>query len=84
MLCHDVGGLKEQITHGKEGFFVEINNISDWIEKISLLYKNTSLYKTLSKNAYEKSKQFSLTNSIHQFETIYTNTIDQTPPHANG
>ncbi len=75
VLCHKLGGLIEQITHNKNGFFIKTNSITDWVHHILLLFNNQDLYNQMAENALKKSTLFNIKRNITNFSTYYTKHI---------
>lgn len=68
-------GPREIITDGIDGFLVEQNNIKEFANKICLLIENEQLRKEMGKNAFEKSKQFSIDKIMPQWLTLFNDLI---------
>lgn len=64
-------GHKEMILHGQTGFMFAQGSQKEFIEYIELLYKDKSLRKKLGENAFKKSQEFSVNNSLKSMERIY-------------
>ncbi|MCM8807741.1 MAG: glycosyltransferase family 4 protein [Candidatus Omnitrophica bacterium] len=52
-----IGGIKEFIEDGKDGFLCEPQNIYEFAEKIKILLKNNELVKKFGENAFKKAKE---------------------------
>ncbi|MRX41664.1 glycosyltransferase [Flavobacterium sp. LC2016-23] len=55
-----VGGVTELVTEGKNGYLIESKKIDQISDKLNELFENKELYKTMSSNAFEMSKEYSL------------------------
>ncbi|WP_291287477.1 glycosyltransferase family 4 protein [Flavobacterium sp.] len=55
-----VGGVTELVTEEKNGYLVESKRIDQISNKLKELFENKELYKYMSSNAFERSKQYSL------------------------
>jgi glycosyltransferase involved in cell wall biosynthesis len=55
-----VGGVTELVTEGKNGYLIESKKIDQISDKLNELFENRELYKTMSLNAFERSKEYSL------------------------
>jgi glycosyltransferase involved in cell wall biosynthesis len=73
----DVGGNKEIITNGKEGYLIPITNQTALGEKILSLANNNELRKELVKNAMHTARKFSLELMISKYEQLYLNLLNQ-------
>ena len=77
VLCHAVGGLREQIIDHINGIWVKNNDINDWIDKINLLFQNQLLYNKLSTQAQKKSLEFDLETCVKQINALIKKTASQ-------
>lgn len=55
-----VGGVTELVKEGKNGYLIESTKIDQISDKLNKLFENKELYKAMSSNAFEMSKQYSL------------------------
>jgi glycosyltransferase involved in cell wall biosynthesis len=55
-----VGGVTELVTEGKNGYLIESKKIDEISRKLKELLDNKELYESMSCNAFERSKEFSL------------------------
>ncbi len=67
----DVGGCSELVQDGITGFLVDPSDEDAFSEKIRELLVNLDLRNKMAKSAYERSKQFQLTNVVNSFITLY-------------
>jgi glycosyltransferase involved in cell wall biosynthesis len=65
-----VGSLPELITDGQEGILVEPNDKEALKQGILKILTDDNFRQTLVQNAYQKSKQFSLQNTIDKLEKL--------------
>lgn len=65
-----VGGPKELVEDGFNGFLVDARNIDDLQSKIEILIKDENLYQRFSENAILKSKQFDCNKMIKQIDVF--------------
>jgi glycosyltransferase involved in cell wall biosynthesis len=49
----DVGGIRELITHNKDGYLFSAGSVQSLAQKMSELYENRSNFETISKTAFE-------------------------------
>lgn len=70
-LVTDVGGCSEVIDICQNGFFIEKNNIEDYVEKLIELISNKNLRLNFSKNALIKRHVFSIENSANEHISLY-------------
>jgi glycosyltransferase EpsD len=57
-------GHKEMIIQGETGFMYEQNNQEEFINFIVKLYNNKELRKQLGENAFQKAREFEISNSL--------------------
>ena len=55
----NVGGIKEIVQNGINGFLVEKNNAKQLAEKVNLLLKDESLRREMGKNGRKRAEEFS-------------------------
>ncbi len=63
-------GQKDLVDDGKNGYINDYD-IDDFVEKILELYNNKEKYKKFSRNAKEKSKDFTLDTILPKMDEIY-------------
>jgi L-malate glycosyltransferase len=66
----DVGGNKEVIANGINGFLIK-NDYNELSEKIKLLKNNKKLREKMSKECMKKVKEFSIKKMIEEYEKVY-------------
>jgi glycosyltransferase involved in cell wall biosynthesis len=72
VVAPDVGGLREIIDDGVDGYLVGSRNPKDFAEKCLTLYKNRSLRKQMGSAARDKVlSKFSLENMVRQYYSLY-------------
>lgn len=71
-LVTDVGGCSEIIEICKNGFFVELDNADEYVEKLIDLILNKSLREEFSFNALNNRSVFSIKNSATKHISIYS------------
>lgn len=64
-------GHREMIKHNFNGFLFEQNNAADFIKYIDILYQDQELRYLFGIRSLEKSKEFSLENSLQSMAEIY-------------
>jgi glycosyltransferase EpsD len=64
-------GHKEMIIQGETGFMYEQNNQEEFINFIVKLYNNKELRKQLGENAFQKAREFEISNSLDSMIDIY-------------
>jgi glycosyltransferase involved in cell wall biosynthesis len=69
----DVGGNKEIISNGKQGYIVPITNPTALEGRILALANNYGLRAELGKNAKQTARRFSLELMIKNYEQLYLN-----------
>ncbi|MEL1253532.1 glycosyltransferase family 4 protein [Flavobacterium sp. DGU38] len=55
-----VGGVTELVKEGKNGYLIESKKIDQISDKLNKLFENKELYRAMSSNAFEMSKQYRL------------------------
>ena len=71
ILSTDVGGCKEMITDGVNGFLVNPLDEEMFAKKLALLMHDRELRNTLARNAFKVSKHYDLKVVIDQFMDMY-------------
>lgn len=71
VIVSDKGALPLIVENGKTGFIVKYPNIKELNTKIKFFIKNTSLIKSMGKNAEKFSKQFNWKNITKKHLDIY-------------
>ena len=62
----------EVVDHGKTGYLAEINNVSDWVDKLTLLIKDEALRRRLGHAARAKQlRQFSWAKAARQHLRLF-------------
>ncbi|WP_054031627.1 glycosyltransferase family 4 protein [Desulfatitalea tepidiphila] len=76
IIATNLGGAVESIEHGVSGFLVppESEQIA---EKILVLIKNSSIRKSISKNALLRVNKFTMVRTIEKIEKIYKGLLNQ-------
>lgn len=69
----DVGGNREIINNGKEGYIVPMANQTALEEKLLVLANDNELRMELAKNAKHTARKFSLRSMIKNYEQLYLN-----------
>lgn len=62
------GGIKDYVTNGVNGFLVKENDIKDMQTTLELVFSNNELYTSMCKNAYEKSKELTVSKMVNGIE----------------
>lgn len=55
-----IGGVTELVREGKNGYLIQSNRIDQISDKLKELFENKKLYRSMSCNAFELSKAYSL------------------------
>lgn len=72
IVASDVGGVRELVKNGENGFLIEPENIEDFKEKISYLIKNPSKRKEMGKENFNVAKEnFNLEKMIRNYSQLY-------------
>ncbi|MDD3190211.1 MAG: glycosyltransferase family 4 protein [Candidatus Pacebacteria bacterium] len=67
----NVGGTKELIKDGKNGFLVKPRDFMDLASKISILYEDDELRDKIVKKGFETAQNYSIRKMIHKTMKIY-------------
>lgn len=70
-------GPRDIIEQGKDGYFVPLNDEKSFSDKINLLINDENLRKEMGKNAYEKSKMYSMENIVKMWISAYSKLIEK-------
>lgn len=66
------GGPLEIIQEGENGYLLEVENITEVINKIEYIMSDYNLYKVFSEKAYTRSKDFSTAKFVYSIKKIIT------------
>ena len=72
----NVGGTKELIKSGKNGFLVNPGDYKDLADKISILLDDDSIRKKFIENGLEMVKEFSAEKMVDKILKLYSNAVD--------
>ncbi len=73
-----VGGLPEVVTHGKEGYLVDVHNIDGMAERSLEILSNDSLRREMGKRGRETAKaRFCADRIIKVYEDYYQKVLDK-------
>ncbi len=64
-------GHKEMIVQGETGFMFEQENQAQFVEYICTLYSNEELRLEMGEKAFQKAKEFDISNSLSSMAKIY-------------
>lgn len=65
------GGLREFVSHGKEGFVIEPHDLASWVSTSKLLLENHEVAVSVGLNAQNKAKELSIARHSERVESIY-------------
>jgi L-malate glycosyltransferase len=77
VICSNVGGMKDQITHRVNGLLFEKENHNDLAQQLIFLFENTQcmdIFTRLSANKVEKS--FTTNSMLSATEQVYIKTLE--------
>ncbi len=84
IIASDIGGVKEVVINGKNGFLVPLNDVDALAEKMIFLRENPGLRAEMGKSARLKvSEDYNIVNRIHQLERLYDSFFKNHPPVLN-
>ena len=69
-ITYNVAGYRDAVIDGLTGFLCKQNSPQGMASEIVVRLTNTEVYKTIQKNAYDFSKQFTWENATEAFEKI--------------
>jgi N-acetyl-alpha-D-glucosaminyl L-malate synthase BshA len=73
-----VGGIPEVVRDGTDGFLYAVGNVPSMAEGCLKILADPRLRLTMGESARDRARrEFSASNIVQQYETIYTNTIKQ-------
>lgn len=71
-VCTRVGGLKEVIEHGQDGFLVELDNARELAGTLAYIYKNREEMQRIRKNAFSKVvRDYSIEGCAEKLVKLY-------------
>ena len=73
IITTNIGGNPELIQNGIDGILIEPNNKEQIISSIVKVLVNEEFKNKIVENAYNKSQQFSIENTLNQLEKVLTN-----------
>ncbi|MBN2662841.1 MAG: glycosyltransferase family 4 protein [Bacteroidales bacterium] len=68
-------GIPDLIDNGETGYKIELNNTTEFANKIAKLYYNKSMLLTIAENAYKKASKLFNENQASQYEEALLNII---------
>ncbi len=71
VIAGNSGGVPDAVKDGYNGYLIDPDNPSEFIEKARLLLKNTELAKTIGKNGREWAKRFTCQVHAQKFQEIF-------------
>ena len=73
VISYDIGGAKEIISNGKNGFIVPAGDINSLIEKVTKLVEDKDLLKVVTENAEKTDlNEFSSENMVDKLINLYS------------
>lgn len=70
VVATDCGGTRDIITHGENGFLVEVGDVSGIVDRVDELLKNEALRKKFVRKSQETVNSFSWENAIGKLESV--------------
>ena len=71
VIATHIGPLPELIENNKEGILVEPNNKEEIKNAVLKIFRDDNFRQTIIQNAYQKSKQFSIQNTLDNLEKLF-------------
>jgi len=75
VVSSNTGGIPEVNIHGESGFLSEVGDIQDMAKNLIYLLQ-PAILQQFKKNALERSKVFSLTQILPQYEALYRKLVE--------
>jgi len=75
VLGSNLGGMKDVIIDGVNGFKVNPHDVNEITSKLKLILDNSNLYKRMCDAAFKRSQQFTWQRIARKFEKHYLNEI---------
>lgn len=77
VVCSDVGGNPELVTHGKSGYLYPVGDVASLAENILLLLQDAERTEAFGRSGYERIiSQFTLENMVDNTMTVYRNVLN--------
>ncbi|MCK4386500.1 MAG: glycosyltransferase family 4 protein [Candidatus Pacebacteria bacterium] len=70
IITTNIGGNSELIENNKEGILIEPNNKEEIKNAVLKIFRNDNFRQKIIQNAYQKSKQFSIQNTLDNLEKL--------------
>jgi glycosyltransferase involved in cell wall biosynthesis len=71
VLCSNIGGMKEKVVEGKNGWYFEVGDSGNLINKINYLLNNESVLKRINKKFFlVKDVDFNIRELIDIYSTL--------------
>jgi L-malate glycosyltransferase len=71
VVSSNTGGIPEVNLHGFSGFLSDVGNVDEMAENSIKILKDEAVFQTFRKQAFERSKLFSIEAVLPQYEAIY-------------
>jgi glycosyltransferase involved in cell wall biosynthesis len=71
IVATDVGGTRELLQSGREGFLVRPENVDDFVYYGGALLRDAPLRRTMGAAAHARAQQFSLSRMVTGMEHVY-------------
>lgn len=66
-----VGGNPDVITHSRNGFLFDVNDLAGFCKHIHSLYTDTALRTDLAAEALKSSKRYAIENMVEEYDSLY-------------
>jgi glycosyltransferase involved in cell wall biosynthesis len=71
-VCTAVGGMKEVITHGEDGFLVDLDDAGKLAETLAYIYHNKNILRHINRNAIKKIERcYSIEKCVPKLLSLY-------------
>ena len=74
VICSNIGGLKEIVQNGKNGFLFPVEQIDELVERIERFIQNPETI--LPHNCVQSVKQFDALEKVKQIYSVYSNMVN--------
>ncbi|MGB0391515.1 MAG: N-acetyl-alpha-D-glucosaminyl L-malate synthase BshA [Salibacteraceae bacterium] len=78
VISTNTGGIPEVNLDGITGFFSKVGDVEDMILNSLKILENPQLKEKLSNNAFERAKEFDISNVVPMYESLYREVVEKT------
>ena len=78
VISTNTGGLPEVNIDGVTGYASNVGDVNQMIKNSLQILQNPKLKKELSQNAFNRAKEFDISNVVPMYEKLYKDVIERT------